>query len=350
MIDYIIVGNGIAGACFAELALQHHKTIVVFDDNSQPSSKIAGGMYNPVILKRFSVIWKAKEQLATSLQFYALLEQKLDVKFDYALPVYRKFTSIEEQNNWFQAADKPVLTEFLSTTLLPNTFPAINAPFGFGKVTQTGYLDTKVFTNAYASYLASLSLLQTNTFDYDALLFEKDFVSYSTIKAKHIIFAEGFGLHANPFFNDLPLDGTKGELLLIKAPNLNLDVIINAGVFIIPIGDAVYKVGATYEWNDKTNTTTEKGKKELLDKLHDVINCEYEIIEHFAGVRPTVKDRRPLVGTHFKHKNVHILNGLGTRGVLFGPYLANELLNHIENNTPLDIEINIQRFYKNKNS
>jgi glycine oxidase len=348
MIDYIIVGSGIAGVCFSELALQHNKSIIVFDNNSQPSSKIAGGMYNPVILKRFSVVWKAKEQLLLSKSFYSFLEQKLKVKFDYSIPVYRKFVSIEEQNNWFHAADKPILSDFLSNTLLPNTYSSINAAFGFGKVTQTGYLDTKVLTTEYAKYLFSISVSNKDTFDYEALCFEDDFVSYNGIKAKHIVFAEGFGLHANPFFNDLPLDGTKGELLLIKAPNLKLDVIINSGVFIIPIGNDIYKVGATYDWADKTNAATEKGKNELLEKLNDIITCDYEILEHFAGVRPTVNDRRPLVGTHFKYKNVHILNGLGTRGVMFGPYLSNELFQNIENSTPLDTEIDIQRFYKKR--
>lgn len=348
MIDYIIVGSGIAGVCFSELSLQNNKSIIVFDNNSQPSSKIAGGMYNPVILKRFSVVWKAKEQLLLSKSFYSFLEQKLNVKFDYSIPVYRKFVSVEEQNNWFHAADKPILADFLSNTLLPNTYSYINAPFGFGKVTQTGYLDTKVLTTEYGKYLSSISVLTNESFDYKAVCFEDEFVSYNGIKAKHIIFAEGFGLHANPFFNDLPLDGTKGELLLIKAPNLKLDVIINSGVFIIPIGNDMYKVGATYDWSDKTNAATEKGKNELLEKLNDIITCDYEIIEHFAGVRPTVKDRRPLVGTHFKYKNVHILNGLGTRGVMFGPYLSNELFQNIEKNTPLDTEIDIQRFYKKR--
>jgi glycine/D-amino acid oxidase-like deaminating enzyme len=45
-------------------------------------------------------------------------------------------------------------------------------------------------------------------------------------------------------------------------------------------------------------------------------------MEHFAGVRPTVKDRRPLVGTHAEYSAIHILNGLGTRGVMLGPSMA----------------------------
>jgi hypothetical protein len=40
---------------------QNNKSIVF--DNTANSSKIAGGLYNPVILKRFSEVWQAQEQL-----------------------------------------------------------------------------------------------------------------------------------------------------------------------------------------------------------------------------------------------------------------------------------------------
>ena len=75
MIDYLIVGSGIAGICFAETALQNNKSILVFDNNSQNSSKIAAGIYNPVILKRFSQVWNATEQLEYLNDFYPKIEQ-----------------------------------------------------------------------------------------------------------------------------------------------------------------------------------------------------------------------------------------------------------------------------------
>jgi len=56
-----------------------------------------------------------------------------------------------------------------------------------------------------------------------------------------------------------------------------------------------------------------------------------------------------LVGTHFKHKNLHILNGLGTRGVMLGPYLATQLFKNITKNIPLEDEITIDRIYKKRN-
>lgn len=346
MIDFIVVGNGLAGISFSEIALQNNKSIFVFDNNSQPSSKVAGGLYNPVVLKRFSEVWKAKEQIEFAFPLYHNIQSRLNVIFDYELPILRKLFSIEEQNNWFQAADKLNLAPFLDPKLSKQKYDAIDSPFHYGKVNHTGYLEISTLIESYSKYLKSLNCYSTEAFDYNEIQFLESGIKYKDIQAKNIIFAEGFGIHANPFFNDLPLDGTKGELLIIKAPKVNLDVVIKSSVFILPIGNDLFKVGATYDWSDKTNNPTAEGKKELVDKLKELISCDFEIVEHFAGVRPTVKDRRPLVGTHPIHFQLHVLNGLGTRGVMLGPYLANQLFQHIENAVPLENEINIERCYK----
>ena len=68
----------------------HDKKILVFDDNSQNSSKVASGLYNPFILKRFSEVWQAKEQLAVMNDFFTVLEKKLNVKLDFKTPILRK--------------------------------------------------------------------------------------------------------------------------------------------------------------------------------------------------------------------------------------------------------------------
>lgn len=348
MIDYLIVGAGLAGVCFSEFALNSDKKIVVFENHSQPSSTVAGGMYNPVVLKRFTEIWNAQLQLDIIQEFYPKIENKLDVKFDFPMPLWRKFASIEEQNNWFVASDKPTLVNFLNANLLFEKINGVDSPFGFGEVLHSGFLDIKTLITNYQTFLDTEGLLIRETFDYDLINFQDKYIEYKGIKAKHIIFSEGFGLHQNPFFNELPLDGTKGELLHIKCDGLELDKIIKSNIFILPIGKGIYKVGATYNWEDKTNEPTISGKQELVDKLNDLISCDYEIIEHLAGVRPTVKDRRPLVGTHNLHKKIHLLNGLGTRGVMLGPYLAKSLFEYLEKGIPLDKEIDINRYYKKR--
>lgn len=345
-IDYIIVGCGLAGIAFAETCLQNNKTILVFDDNSQTSSTIAAGLYNPVILKRFSGLQDAQSQIVLLNVFYKSIEEKLKIQFDFKIPILRKFFSIEEQNNWFAASDKPDLSPFLSLDVIKTKYSGIDSPFDFGEVLQTGYVDTALLLKLYHSYLSENNLFKNQAFDYNKIRFENDNVFYNNIKTANIVFAEGFGAHSNPFFNDLPLQGTKGELFIIKAPNLNLDVIVNTSVFILPLGNDFFKVGATYNWTDKTNSPTEEGKQELIERIKEILNCDFEIIEHFAGVRPTVKDRKALIGTHFKYKNLHILNGMGTRGVMLAPTMAKILFESIEFGTAIEMSININRFYK----
>lgn len=344
MKDFLIVGCGLAGISFAETAYTNHKTFTVVTDASQNSSLVAAGIYNPVILKRFSLPMDAKEHADYMKPFYKGIEQRLSIKFDVEMPVYRKFASVEEQNNWFEAADKPVLEPFLSTQIMHTKYEHLSSPFGFGRVMHTGYVDTNILTQGYHNWLKSNGNLLRETFTHADLIIRNDHIEYKGFTARHIIFAEGFGLHANPLFSYLPLDGTKGELLLIKAPDLKLDVAVNAGVFILPFGNDLYKVGATYEWYDKTAGPTEAGKLELIEKLNEVITCDYEVVEHLAGIRPTTKDRKSLIGTHHMHKNVHLLNGLGTRGVMLGPAMAKELFESIEKGRPVKKDVSLSRF------
>ncbi|WP_333696128.1 NAD(P)/FAD-dependent oxidoreductase [Flavobacterium sp.] len=348
MIDYLIVGSGLSGIAFAEWALQNGKTIHVFDNKSQNSSVIAGGLYNPVILKRFSEVWKSQEQINLALPFYSALEQKLQCVLDYKIPIFRKLFSVEEQNNWYVASDNPNLKPFIASSILYKDFHGIDAPYGYGEVVQSGYINTSLLVKTYQDYLNRFKFLSEESFDYSQLDISNEFPVYKNVYYKHVVFAEGFGLHANPFFSQLPLDGTKGELVLIKCPELKLDAIIKSSVFILPLGNDLFKVGATYNWQDKSAEPTEAGKQELLTNLKSILNLDFEVVAHLAGVRPTVKDRRPLVGSHPKFTRLHVLNGLGTRGVMLAPFVAKALFESIENKTPLDENLDIRRFKKLK--
>ena len=344
MLDYIIVGSGLAGIAFAETLLQNNKTFTVFENQSQNSSRIAAGLYNPVILKRFSQVWNANQQLEIAKEVYKNIEAKLHLQVDFEVPIYRKFFSIEEQNNWFAASDKPALAPFLSSRVIHKKYAFIDAPFGYGEVFKTGFVTTDVLLTSYHGYLKNLNLFNENSFDYQQLQIYDDHVAYQNQEATHIVFAEGFGVHANLFFNYLPLDGTKGELLIISAPDLDIDVIVNTSVYILPLGNSLFKVGATYNWEDKTDVPTQEGKQELTDRIKEILTCDFEIVAHFAGIRPTVRDRKPLVGTHSLHKNLHILNGLGTRGVMLAPSMAQDLYHYIEMGIPIDKAIDVKRY------
>ena len=342
--DYIIVGSGLASIMFAEQLRLHNKSFLVISNRSQQASVVASGLYNPVVLKRFTATWNAAAHLELAIPKYAALEQLLGLKLDYVLPIHRVFNSVKEQNNWFLACDKPLLTNFLNPKLVDNKNPSVKAPFGFGAVNLTGRIDTQALIEAYRNFLINLNQFKEETFQYKGLSETIEGVEYRTLTAQHIVFTEGFGIHKNPFFKHLPLEGTKGELITIHAPALQLESILKSSIFVIPMEEDRYLVGSTYEWTDKTNTPTQEAKTELLEKLERLIDCEFEVVDQRAGIRPTVVDRRPLVGQHPNHNNMYVLNGLGTRGVLVAPSMAEALYDSIEKNTPLPEEIDINRF------
>ncbi|NVK52976.1 MAG: FAD-binding oxidoreductase [Flavobacteriaceae bacterium] len=343
-VDYIVVGLGLAGIAFVEELIAANKTVLVFEDHSQTSSLVAGGVYNPVVLKRFTPVWNGAAQLALALPFYRALEKKLAEKFDVTFSTKKVFKSIEDQNNWFAASDKPLLAPFMNPKISKESVNGVIAHYGFGEVLGTGRIDTEKLIQHYRKYLQDKASIQFEKFDYNALKFAKNTIQYKTIEAQKIVFCEGFGVKQNPFFNYLPLKEAKGELLTIHAPKLAIDFLLKSTVFVLPLGNHYYKVGATFNWKDKTSIPSEEGKEELVEKLKKVITVPYTIINQTAGVRPTVKDRRPLVGVHPIQQQLAVLNGLGTRGVMIAPTVAKNLFNHLEKGTPLAIEIDIKRF------
>lgn len=346
-VDYIVVGLGLSGIAFTEQLIANGKSFVVFENNSQVSSVVAGGVYNPVILKRFTPVWNGHEQLQKAIPFYKELEKKLNLTLDYSFSTKKVFTSVGDENNWFIASDKPMLSYYMNPKIQKEKIKGIIGDFGFGELNGTGRIDTPLLVNAYKKYIASLGCLLTDNFEYSELQLNSNTVAYKNITAKRVVFSEGFGLKKNPFFNYLPLNGTKGETITINAPDLQIDFLLKGSVFVMPLGNDNYKVGATFNWTDKTSIPTKEGRKELEEKLQKILSVPYTVIEQSAGIRPTVKDRRPLVGIHPIHPQLTVLNGLGTRGVMVAPTVAENLYNHLENNEELDKEIDIKRFTDN---
>lgn len=343
-LDYIIVGLGLAGIAFCEELEKAGKTFVVFDNGKNGASRVAAGLYNPVILKRYTLPWKAVEQFDLAIPYYKRLEKKLGVQCMTPLPVRKVFSSVEDQNNWFAASDQPSLERFVSPQLISNKNQWIKAPNDYGEVLETGRVDIKKLQEQYQEYLMSKGAFTKASFIHSNITFNENSVIYDDYEASRIVFAEGHGVKQNPYFKNLPLVGNKGEYLIIKAPDLQLNAAIKTSFFVVPLGDDLYKVGATFNWTDKDSVPSVKAREELVEKLASLLTCTYEIVDQEAGVRPTTGDRRALLGVHPKYNQLALLNGLGTRGIMASPLLAKCLFDHLENGKELLEEIDITRF------
>lgn len=346
--DCLVVGQGIAGTVLTYNLIKHGKSVMVIDKKHDSSaSRVAAGLYNPIVFKLFTKSWKIDEALPFADDFYADLESFLETKFYHKKRVHKVFGANEEKEQWEKKKDLPDMQPYINPELQRYfNDEQVNQPFGSAAVNGAGNLEVGKMLDGFREYLKSQKVLIEEDFSYNELQLLQGEVNYKDISAKHIVFCEGYKIEQNPFFSWLPFKLTKGEILTIHAPLLKADEIMNRGVFVLPLGDNLYRVGATYNWDDLTEETTEAGKEELVGKLDKLLKIPYRIIDHVAGIRPTVNDRRPILGKHPIHQTLAVFNGLGTKGVQLSPYFAEELVNHILHNTSLDKEANINRFYK----
>jgi glycine/D-amino acid oxidase-like deaminating enzyme len=341
--DYIIVGLGIAGISFCEQLEKHGKSFIVIDGGEEGSTAKSGGVFNPTVLKRFTAAWYASTFFPVAVNFYKHLSEKLQLKIFEETPVLRIFKSIEEQNNWSVASDKKELQQFLSSEFLKNTNLAIEAPLGYGRVLGTAQINANNLLSGYKNYLKSKDALLSEDFQHESIQQKEKSIVYKNITAKKIIFTEGSKVVSNPFFPKQAIIGNKGEYIIIKAPSLKLEELLKGSMYVIPIGNDEYKVGATYSRDDYSINPTTAAKEEILSKANTFIKCPFEVVGQTAGVRPTTKDHRPLLGSLEESPNLIFFNGLGSRGFLMAPLLSEILFKSLEDDVAIPQEMHIKR-------
>lgn len=346
MFDYLIVGQGVAGSCFALKLIREGKSFVVLDNDRHKASSVAVGIYNPVVLKRFSLIWNAEEQLELLNQYFGEFETLLNEKFIEEIPTYRILKNEDEVKTWKKKSSMEELKPFLSEEISHSSDSSIETPFGFAEVKQTGRIELNNCLSYFQKYLIEKKQYLNEEFDYSKLEISEEEIRYGSISAKRIVFCEGFQVLKNPLFNYLPVIGVKGEVLKIETEAMLPKAIWKAHNFLMPESEKTCLTASTYDRDDLSYEPTEKGKAEMEDHLKEIYTGDYTIREHTAGIRPTVVDRRPIIGNHLLHPNVFILNGMGTRGTLLAPQMTEFLYDFIESGKEIAREANIRRFDK----
>jgi len=340
-VDFIIVGQGIAGTVLSFELLKRNKTVQIIDNiQKNSSSRIALGIYNPLVLKWFTKSWEAETQLKALSSFCTDFEEEFKIKINHKKNIYKFLDSIYAINNWTEKQSSPNRKYFMSEEL--KYLDGIKNPFGV--VLQSGWIDTRLMLDSFRSFLKQKNYLKEEIFSYDQMKIKKDFIEYKNSLAKHIIFCEGAAVIKNPYFNNLGFKMTKGEIIHFQSADLKINNIIHSGIITIPISNDTYYAGATFNWDTNNLVCSEDAKKEILEKIKKIKNFNYQLIDQKVGIRPSVTDRRAIIGCHKKYKSLYLMNGLGSRGMLLSPYLANQLCSHILEKKNINSEIDINRF------
>lgn len=332
-----ILGQGIAGTLISRELLQAGAETVVFEQRPDTTaSTVASGLWNPVVLKRLTPVWRATDAMEALKSTYTHWENSSTWLNN--LPILRAFHTAGEKNQWMELSDNEAVADYLSTTTLP-PYPAVVGAHGFGQMVGTGYVNTAVFLNAWNAYLDLSGKLRA---EHAAVEANGDGYLVNGEAFDEVVDCRGLAL-----IQEFPevsgwFSPTKGEVLTVYSPDWPLKEILHGGIFVIPLGNSFYRIGATYQWDQLDSTPTQEGRDKLLREWEKITPLPAQVEDHQAGVRPNVRDRRPLLG-QFK-PGYWIFNGLGSRGILHGPLCAQWLKNAIMNGSALPKEVDIQRF------
>ena len=345
--DFLIVGQGLAGTMLAFEMLDRNMDFrIVSSPRKSKASLVAAGMINPLVFRRLTKSWMLEELLPIMHSRYAAIERLLDEKFYFEKKILKPLSE-EETMLWKRKKQVPEFSSYIGDILKKAPVEGISPAFAYGTVEGAGYIDLERLLKKAELFFRQNGYLEYDDVQVDATNGNVFGAQLGEYAADKVIFCEGFHLQKNALFPFVKMNPAKGEVLLIHAPSLSESYLLNRRVFVLPVGNHRFKVGSTYEWNDLSDQPTAQGKASILERLDALIDVDYRIENHWAGVRPTIADRRPVLGRHPGFPNLHVFNGLGTKGVMLAPYFAQEMSNFLlDGNYELPSEVRLTRFGK----
>jgi glycine oxidase len=335
MIDFLIVGHGLAGATLAHLLLRRGQRIMVLDKKLPHSaSQVAAGLINPLIGPKFNPPAHMEDCLTQSMDFFRSFEEKSGQSLYEEFLLHRIFVSEKQRALWIDKSQNSAFRKYARSVETREVCEklGLKAPLGAG--TQlANRLDFPLFLKLSEDKLRQAGCWQDGIFE------EADWRG-----AKKIVFCEGYRVMQNPWFGHLPFAPAQGEILLLENA---CSIAASNGTWIVPEKKNRCLSGSTWKHDDLESGPTEDGKNQIIEKLSYLPKDRLKIIDHRSGVRPSTRDRCPILGKHQKNEKMFLFNGFGSRGATIIPFYAKHMLDFMINEVPLPKDADLHRFEKN---
>lgn len=340
--DFIVVGQGIGGTMLVHHILKSGKTVCVIDnDHKGSASMVAAGLINPITGRKYVKSWRIEDFLPYAIKTYEELGERYGIKAFTKRKIYRALYGPKEENIFYARSEDPIASQYIDLTAQDeDLYPLFKGVSDFGAVSG-GQGHLKNIITAVKTDLIHNGNYKAEKLDYSDIHFKQDKVYYHDISADYIICAEGHKAIDNPYFKDILHEPAKGEVLLIRIPGAPIEEIIRHKLFIIPMYEDIYWIGAGYIWDFDDDKPTDEERARLISQLDDILNIPYEIVDHQAAIRPCLKGRRPKIGRHPDHRQMFLFTGMGTKGTSLAPYWSNHLIEHILHGTEIDQEVRL---------
>ena len=343
----LIIGQGLAGTLLAlELRSAGVPYLVAEGNLRNSGSAVAAGIINPVTGKRLAKTWRWERFKQSALDTYRSWEKLLGVELFRETRLLRLFRDEEEKTLWRRKKGMLEYSGLLGPSYSSEELgPGLKDDFGSFEIMQAGVLEVQTLIKTARFLLQKEGSLAQRKFIYEDLVIKDNDFSWQGQRFQNVIFCEGFRLNENPWFRNIPMEPSRGEIQKICVSKNLPEGIINRGKWMRPTSEGVYYAGSTHRWDQLEMKSDEGDKKEISRELGSIIKRSFEIIDRKTGVRPATKDRRPVVGFHPNHSQLGIINGLGAKGSLMGPWLAKHFTSALLKGTPIEPEVNVQRYF-----
>ncbi len=375
---FVIVGAGLAGCNLAFELAQRHQHVLLIDKGADIAAGASG--HSAGIVKPFVT----REPSAAATFYTAAFEYFLQRMQGHDFAHDTHFT----QCGVLQLVQKP----YPANSVYRRTTPAENSVLAGVPVDSHGiFFERAGWVNPAAFCSALLAsekiktrlncsvneLIQTNDgwrIECTQLMENKGIERKQTlnIETGQLIVCNGAALHAFKQTNAIPIVAARGQISVfkpVKPPTLK--TVISAKQYLIPTSTELH-VGASFKRNnvqEGVNATEHQQNLNGLKALNADIRVNPNPSSGFAGIRATTPDRLPVVGpvpdvAAYEHKfallknglpenrfdsasyqhGLHVLGGLGSRGIVSAPYcarllsdwLCSSLPPHRSNNETLD--------------
>lgn len=321
-VDFLIIGQGIAGVLTAFALLQKGKSVVIVDKEvPDNASKMAGALLNPVNLNTGRIFPHQQHDFEKAIEKYQDLEAFLKISFLEKCPLFA-FSDKLKGNCQLQNCSSTQTAE-----LAQYFYHTANAFF----VADAFHVRFNALKTAWKAYLKRQNKWHDEWFDYEELKIKSDNFVYRNIVAEHVVFCEGAAGRQNPFFPNLPFTKNLGNILQVEIEGLNPKFGYHFGhQKLIPLGGQKFWMGSNYVWDFEQPEPDLIWREAQIALLKKQLRLPFRITNHFVAERPTTVGQQTLLLEHSAIKNLYFFNGLGTRGFSIGAARVEDLMKIVD--------------------